>query len=89
MNLRVAFWGTACLGFPSAWIAWEHESLEKSTYGVNVVSAKVSPKVKSILYGQIGKILVTKSHDLALSDKQRKLVFPFIRKLAELHTGDF
>jgi hypothetical protein len=57
--------------------------------GVDVVAAEVATKVKGILDGEIGKVLVAECDDLALGDEESKLVLAGGRKLAELHAADF
>ena len=61
----------------------------RTTCRVDVMSTKVTTIFKSILDWEIGKVLVTESDNLALSNKQSQLIFAFFCEFAELNTTNF
>lgn len=64
-------------------------TLRRPAGWMNVVAAKVSPKVQCILNWKVGKILVAESDNLPLGNKQGELVLASRSKLAELNAGYF
>ncbi len=55
---------------------------------VNLVTAKEFAKVKSLLDGQIGKVLLAEGYDLALGYEARELTLTGAAQLAQLDATD-
>lgn len=55
---------------------------------MQVIPAKVTTELQSLLNRQVGKVLVTESHYLALGDKSGELVLSSIAERAELDSLD-
>jgi hypothetical protein len=64
VNLRISFRSTTGLNSKSAYLIVD----ERATYWMNMVTAKVSTKIKCLMNRKICEILVSESNDLALSN---------------------
>ncbi len=55
---------------------------------VNVQSAEISAILERVFDRQFGKVLVAKSYNLALSNKECEFIFAFVVELGDLHAED-